>query len=32
MVGGAVGGVAGFVRGIKDTAAAGYTGKLKRTQ
>jgi hypothetical protein len=32
MIGGGIGGVAGLVQGIKDTAAAGHTGKLRRTQ
>lgn len=32
MIGGAVGGVSGLVQGIKDTSAAGHTGKLRRTQ
>ena len=32
MVGGALGGVAGLYQGIKDTAIAGHTGKLRRTQ
>lgn len=32
MVGGAIGGVSGLVQGIKDTSAAGHTGKLRRTQ
>nr|SVE70718.1 EOG090X0ESA [Daphnia similis]SVE71344.1 EOG090X0ESA [Daphnia similis]SVE71976.1 EOG090X0ESA [Daphnia similis]SVE72603.1 EOG090X0ESA [Daphnia similis] len=32
MIGGAIGGVSGLVQGIKDTSAAGHTGKLRRTQ
>jgi import inner membrane translocase subunit TIM23 len=32
MIGGGIGGVTGLVRGIKDTAVAGHTGKLRRTQ
>ena len=32
MVGGAVGGAMGIIQGIKDTSAAGHTGKLRRTQ
>lgn len=32
MIGGGIGGVTGLVQGIKDTAAAGHTGKLRRTQ
>lgn len=32
MIGGGIGGVTGLVKGMKDTAAAGHTGKLRRTQ
>ena len=32
MVGGTVGGITGFLQGVKDTSAAGHTGKLRRTQ
>nr|SVE76681.1 EOG090X0ESA [Daphnia longispina] len=32
MIGGGIGGVSGLVKGMKDTAAAGHTGKLRRTQ
>lgn len=32
MIGGAFGGATGLLKGIKDTAAAGQTGKLRRTQ
>ena len=30
--GGAFGGATGLIKGIRDTAAAGQTGKLRRTQ
>ena len=32
MIGGGIGGVTGLVQGMKDTALAGHTGKLRRTQ
>lgn len=32
MIGGGIGGMTGLVQGLKDTSAAGHTGKLRRTQ
>lgn len=32
VIGAAAGGMMGFMQGMKDTAAEGHTGKLRRTQ